>query len=117
MSDLLTLDQLLTLPGSVLAVSLVVQAAGYIGGERILPALRYVALAVSLILGALPVLLALPAVHWSAWLLAAFNAFVIFLAAVGVQTVATSPQTSPRTSLESADLAPRSRRGLVRWWR
>ena len=117
MSEYYDLATLLAYPGAVVAITLLCGAVSYLGGSPVQPFLKWVALVGALLLAAVGALAADP-VGWLPWVVAFFNAIVLFLAAVGGNAVLASTAAPARgAELEAAmDGAEADRRGFrVRW--
>jgi hypothetical protein len=109
-NEFFTLAFLASFAGAVLAVTVVTSALGYLFptlGER----LKYVAAALSIIL--MVFLAWTQKVAPAEYVLAVLNGFVVFLAAVGVNTTTTRPALPPIVA--EADAVMEQKRLWRRW--
>lgn len=88
MQEYFTLESLLAYPTAIVAITLVMAAVGYLGGARVTPALKWVALGVALFIAYLAAFV--QGGEYTRWIVAFFNALVLFLAATGANTVLAS---------------------------
>lgn len=118
MDEYFTLETLLALPGAILAVNIITSTVAYLGGAKVQPFLKWVAIVASLGLGILTAYLA--GGDFTRWIVAVVNSLVVFLAAVGANTTAAAlakPAQYATMDPDSFVITPASeqRNALVRW--
>lgn len=105
MSEYYTIESLLSFGGAVVACTLVPTVVLYLGGDVTKPYLKWISFAVALGLAYLGAYLA--GGSWVRWIVALFNALVLFLASIGANAMTTP---APDRTLRAAN-----RRMWARW--
>ena len=109
--DWFTLSKLLAYPGAVAAVTLIVSMVAYLGGERVTPYLKWVALAFAYLLAYFAAYMTFG--DWTVYVVAFFNGAVVFLAAVGLNQAVTVPAFERR--LNTRGMLGKSYRAAASW--
>lgn len=111
MNEYYTLESMLTFGGATAVVILVPTVVGFLIGDVAKPVLKWVAFVVAFGLAFLGAFVA-GAADWTAWVVAAVNGLVLFMAAVGANQL-TATRSTARALDEPATRSERLRQSWL----